>query len=199
MAVLYVDLKSTVKKEQYQPLLVRDVAQLFMEGFDTQPLLATRLGRVRPGWNALSPVQVVTALYNTAPKGTRIQMVGEQKCMVQGVRAGVKTRPLAWLGAVFIGVLLFCGGALSLMNFHADVNMPDVHANLSRMITGDENGNSLWLSISYSVGIAVGVVFFTGFGKKRSNPNFFELEEFEYRDKVEKYRQGNETGESKNG
>lgn len=199
MAVLYVGLKASIKKTQKTELRVGDVAQLFMEDTSVAPFLDAVLGVVQPGWRVIRPVQVVQTLVQVLPEGTSIQMIGEQKCMVQGIPATREKHPFARLGAVVIGMLLFFGGALTLMNFHADVDMPRVHALISTLITGNENAGALWISIPYSIGIGLGVIFFTGFGKKRSNPNFFELEEQEYRDKVEKYLQKNEAGDTKDG
>ncbi|MFZ5973818.1 MAG: hypothetical protein ACOYU3_00220 [Bacillota bacterium] len=199
MAVLYVGLKASVKKTQLTDLYVGDVAHLFMEKESVAPFQNVQLGAVQPGWRAVLPVQVVQALTQVLPQGTNIQMIGEQKCMVQGIPAKRKKRPFAVLAVVVIAMLLFFGGALTLMNFHADVDMPRVHAMISTLITGDGNTSALWISIPYSIGIGLGVLFFTGIGKKRTNPNLFELEEQEYRDKVEKYLQKNEAGETKDG
>lgn len=196
MAVLYVGLKASIKKTQQTDLYVGDVAQLFMEGESVTPFQNIQLGAVQPGWRVILPVQVVQVLTQVLPEGTSIQMIGEQKCMVRGIPATGKKHPLAALGVLVVALLLFFGGALTLMNFHADVDMPRVHALISTLITGEENTGVLWISIPYSIGIGLGVMFFTGFGKKRTNPNFFELEEQEYRDKVEKYLQKNEAGET---
>ena len=199
MAVLYVGLKASVKKTQKTDLYVGDVAQLFMEGEGVEPFQNVQLGAVQPGWRVILPVHVVQVLTQVLPQDTGIQMIGEPKCMVQGTPATRKKRPVAWLGTIAVAMLLFFGGALTLMNFHADVNMSEVHRLISSLITGNDNTGALWVSIPYSIGIGLGVIFFTGIGKKRSNPNFFELEEQEYRDKVEKYLQKNEAGETKDG
>lgn len=197
MPVLYVGMRSSARKERYEALRVGDVAQIFIEGHDNQPFLDAFIGRVRPGWTAVRPVDVVRALHHIVPEGTAIEMMGEQKCMVQGLLPGKRTHPLAYIATVLVALLLFFGGAITLMNFHADVDMPTVHANLSALITGREDVGALWVSIPYSVGIALGVIFFTGFGKKRTDPNFFELEEHEYREKVDKYQQDDQTGDTR--
>jgi stage V sporulation protein AA len=67
---------------------------------------------------------------------------------------------------------------------------------ISSLVTGEGNPGALWISIPYSIGIGLGVLFFTGLGRRRTNPNFFELEEREYQSKVDKYLQKDETGES---
>lgn len=199
MAVLYVGLRASVKKIQDTNLLVGDVAQLFMQERDTLSLLGIPLGIVQTGWRVIMPVQIVQALIEELPRDTSVQMIGEKKCMVQGIPAKKKKHPLAGAGTFLIALLLFLGGALTLMNFHADVDMPHVHRMISTLITGNDNTGTLWISIPYSVGIGLGVLFFTGVGKRRKNPNFFELEEQEYRDKVEKYSQKNEAGDTTDG
>jgi stage V sporulation protein AA len=197
--VLYVGLKASVKKAQGSELKAGDVAELFMEGESTAELGETPLGPVWPGWRAVMPVQVVRALIKELPEGTKIQMIGERKCMVQGVPAKRKKRPLTWLKTAAIALLLFFGGGLTLMNFHADVNMPGVHRMIASLVTGQEDAGVMWISIPYSIGIGLGVVFFTGFGRRRAGPNLLELEEQEYRTKVDQYLQKKETGETGDG
>jgi len=192
--MLYVGMRASVNKTQNTRLIVGDVAQLFMEGKNTAALSDTPLGEVTPGWRAILPVELVQALSPALPEGAQIQMIGEKKCMVRGVPAKRRKRPLQWLGTVIVALLLFFGGALSLMNFHADVNMPRVHTMISKLVTGEADTGALWISIPYSLGIGLGVLFFTGLGRRRTNPNFFELEEREYQSKVDKYLQEDETG-----
>ncbi|WP_188206066.1 stage V sporulation protein AA [Alkalibacillus aidingensis] len=96
----------------------------------------------------------------------------------------------------FIWTLLFIGAAMAIMNFHYDVNMPEVQGKLHRMMSADELDRSvLWLQIPYSIGLGLGMIlFFNHFLKKRFNeePSPLEVEMFNYDQNLHQYVTFNE-------
>ena len=91
---------------------------------------------------------------------------------------------------VFTWLLLFFGSGLAIMNFHADVNMQQVHVRLSELITGKAIQHPLWFQIPYSLGIGFGMmVFFNHLFRKRLNeePNPLEVELYMYQENVNAY------------
>ena len=196
MEVVYIGLKTNINRLIGSHIRVGDVAEIHFQGKSPNDLMDLVIKKVKPGWQTVQAVDVVKVLYRKLNPETRIEMIGEKRCMVQGLPVKQKKRAFKLLTALFLAVLMFLGGALTLMNFHADVDMPKVHAMLSTMITGDQNVSNLWINVPYSIGIAVGVLLFTGIGKKRSKPNLFEIEEQEYRTKVEKHLQQSEAGDA---
>lgn len=196
MEVVYIGLKTNINRLVDSHIRVGDVAEIHIQGRNCNELMDLVIKKVKPGWQTIQAVDVVKVLYQKLNPETRIEMIGEKRCMVQGMPVKQKRRAFKFVTALFLAVLMFLGGALTLMNFHADVSMPEVHAMLSTMITGDQDISNLWINIPYSIGIALGVLIFTGIGKKRSKPNLFEIEEQEYRTKVEKHLQQSEAGEA---
>ena len=92
-------------------------------------------------------------------------------------------------------LVLFIGTGLAIMNFHADVNMADVHKVLYRLITGKESSRPLIIQIPYSLGIGLGMaIFFNHIIPKKFNnePSPMEVEMFSYRKGVDEFLLSNE-------
>lgn len=130
-----------------------------------------------------------------------IETFGEPHVLLEVSAAGaVKPRrlllALAWL-------LLFFGSGMTIMNFHADVNMPLVQRRLAELIAG-RDGTFPWLfQIPYSIGVGLGMLlFFNRLLRRRLNdePNPLEVEMFMYQENVnhyvitEEYRKKHEDG-----
>ncbi|GAA0296773.1 stage V sporulation protein AA [Gracilibacillus halotolerans] len=89
-----------------------------------------------------------------------------------------------------IWILLCIGSAMAIMNFHYDVNMPQVHQGLYRFLTGEEVDKPLWIQIPYSIGLGAGMIlFFNHVFKKKFNeePSPMEIEMFNYQQDLDNY------------
>src|SRR5699024_11452837 len=60
---------------------------------------------------------------------------------------------IAWL-------ILFVGTAMTIINFHYDVSMLEVHQKLHFLFTGENVQHPLWLQIPYSIGLGIGMILF---------------------------------------
>lgn len=69
---------------------------------------------------------------------------------------------------VLVWLLLFFGSALTIMNFHADVNMLEVQIRIVEMLTGHRDEHPYIFQIAYSLGIGFGMVIFSTIYLKRS-------------------------------
>ncbi|ANY71880.1 stage V sporulation protein AA [Paenibacillus ihbetae] len=91
--------------------------------------------------------------------------------------------PLVWL-------LLFFGSALTIMNFHADVNMLEVQIRIVEMVTGERDEHPYLFQIAYSLGLGFGMtVFFNHLFKKKWNeePTPLEVEMYLYQENLDQY------------
>ena len=91
---------------------------------------------------------------------------------------------------VLVWLLLFFGSALTIMNFHADVNMQEVQIRIVEMITGHRNEHPYVFQVAYSVGIGFGMVmFFNHLFKKKWNeePTPLEVEMYLYQKNIDQY------------
>lgn len=94
-------------------------------------------------------------------------------------------------------IILFFGMAMSVMYFHADVDMPKTQSRLYSFFTGEE-GNTLWVSLPYSLGLGVGVSLYFGiFSKKKKSkkPNPIELQLYKHENDVYNYIKNEEEKE----
>lgn len=116
-----------------------------------------------------------------------VQTVGPAQTIVE---IAIKKR--RFTPALFVAVwfLLFVGAALTMMNFHEDVSMREVHIRIYTMITGDEELKPLLFQIPYSIGLGLGMIlFFNHFFRKRLNeePSPLEVEMFNYQQDLDNY------------
>jgi len=89
-----------------------------------------------------------------------------------------------------VWVVLFIGTAMSIMNFHYDVGMPEVHETIHYIFTGERTSQPLWIQIPYSIGLGIGMVLFLNhWFKKRINeePSPLEIELFKYEQDIDEY------------
>lgn len=91
---------------------------------------------------------------------------------------------------LIIWIILFIGTAMSLINFHYDVSMPEVHSELHFIFTGEQNERPLWIQIPYSFGLAIGMILFLNHWFKRrinEEPSPLEIELFKYERDLHEY------------
>jgi len=89
-----------------------------------------------------------------------------------------------------VWLILFIGAAMTIINFHYDVSMQEVHQKIHFMFTGTYAKYPLFLQIPYSIGLGIGIVLFLNhwFNKRfNEEPSPLELELFQYKNKVNEY------------
>lgn len=94
-----------------------------------------------------------------------------------------------WMKTAFVCIVCFCGAAFAIMTFNNDVNVPDVFSKLYQLVTGMESNGFTVLELSYSVGLAVGIIaFFNHFARWKLNtdPTPLEVEMRLYEDNISK-------------
>lgn len=94
-----------------------------------------------------------------------------------------------WIKTIFVCIICFCGASFAIMTFNNDVNVSDVFNEIYRIIMGTESGGFTVLEVSYSVGLALGIIgFFNHFAKIKINtdPTPLEVEMRLYEDNISK-------------
>ncbi|MCD8083796.1 MAG: stage V sporulation protein AA [Clostridiales bacterium] len=94
-----------------------------------------------------------------------------------------------WAKTIFVCVLCFCGAAFAIMTFNNDVSVKDVFREVYLLIMGKEAAGPTILELSYSVGLAIGIlVFFNHFAvwKLNTDPTPLEVEMRLYEDNISK-------------
>jgi stage V sporulation protein AA len=94
-----------------------------------------------------------------------------------------------WTKTIFICIICFCGASFAIMTFNNDVSVCDVFKEIYKIIMRKESSGFTILELSYSVGLAVGIIgFFNHFSKYKftTDPTPIEVEMRLYEDNVSK-------------
>lgn len=94
-----------------------------------------------------------------------------------------------WLKTIGVCAVCFCGAAFAIMTFNNDVSVGDVFKEIYLVIMGTESSGFTILEITYSLGLALGIiVFFNHFAvvKLNTDPTPIEVEMRLYEDNISK-------------
>ena len=97
-----------------------------------------------------------------------IQNLGETDIIV--TYENQKTPPLLWhiLKVILVSAVIFFGSAFSIMAFNNDVGVTKLFGQIYELIMGKKTDGFSVLEVTYSIGLAIGIlIFFNHFGKKR--------------------------------
>ncbi len=189
-SVVYVRLRRRIVVQPETVVTLGQAARLAADPGTEQALKRLPLHKVRPEDGSkwiLDMLHIVRAIRQAFPD-ISIETFGEPHVLVE-VSRRKEDKPngillvLAWL-------LLFFGSGMALMNFHADVNMPQVQRRIVELVTGRAERRPWLFQIPYSLGVGLGMLLFFNrlYRKKRNDdPNPLEVEMFMYQENVNHY------------
>lgn len=108
---------------------------------------------------------------------------GESDFIVEYIKSTVKSPVAEKMKLIAIAVIVFFGSAFTIMTFHNDIGIQEVFEKFYMQLTGEEKPMVSELEISYSIGLAIGIiVFFNHISKKRlsKDPTPIEVEMKKY-------------------
>ena len=180
--LLYIYLKQSALLDKGSPVALRDVAQLCAVGAQVKSIRDIELARL-----AEDPLLITAADVIAAVNREDVTMLGASACAVLP-RNQPQNKWIAALKTLFVAMLLFIGGGMTVLAYQTDVSMPDVHTALAELFTGDA-GNVLWVTLPYCLGVGLGVLFFSNVlpGRKKE-PTIFELEQFQKENETIQYQ-----------
>lgn len=118
-------------------------------------------------------------LIQNSEKQVTVENVGEQDTLIKLVKSPDKMGAVVWLKVVFVALISFFGTAFTIMAFHNDVGIHDVFGRIYEQLLGTQSSGIGILEVTYSLGLAVGiVVFFNHVGGRRitADPTPIEVE-----------------------
>ncbi|WP_054941419.1 stage V sporulation protein AA [Paenibacillus ihuae] len=189
--VIYIQLKNRLSVPKGQGVMLRDVAYLIAEPQWREPLYSILLLQPEQSDGNLILIDLLTIIprIQELVPDADIQPIGEGRTIVQ-IEGPAEARKPSVALFVLVWLLLFFGSALTIMNFHADVNMLEVHIRVVEMLTGRRDEHPYMFQIAYSLGIGFGmVIFFNHLFKKKWNeePTPLEVEMFLYQKNIDHY------------
>lgn len=97
-----------------------------------------------------------------------VEVVGEPDVLVELISVNKHKGWQQWLKIVLVCLVSFFGTAFTIMAYHNDVGINELFSEVYRMVMNREPQGLNILEISYSVGLAVGIiVFFNHVGGRR--------------------------------
>jgi stage V sporulation protein AA len=92
------------------------------------------------------------------------------------------------LKSIFLFAVMFFGGAIAIMTFHEDVDMPRVHSDIYAFFTGIYMDRAPIVSIPYSIGIAIGFIMLFGLYKRRKrSPTVLDIDIHNHENELRDY------------
>lgn len=198
MAVIYTRMRNRVHVKINQKVRIKDVAKIIGPEeliLKIEEALLLTVSSEDKNIIIIDLAQLIMAIQAIDPH-IEVETFGPSQTIIEVIYSKKK---MSFITFVVIWFLLFIGGGITIMNFHVDVSMSEVHQKLFTLITGRVDEKPLLIQIPYSFGLGIGMIlFFNHFFKKRFNeePSPLEVEMFNYQQDLDRYVIMNENNES---
>lgn len=189
MSRIYIRMKKKVTMQLTETIRLNDIAYIDATEEDVGKLEAVQIHRIskKDGEFLVIEAFILLSMLQKAFPEKSLELVGPEETIITIEQEAYKPSVLM---IISVWIILFIGTAMSIMNFHYDVNMPEVHEKLHYMFTGKHNSRPLWIQIPYSLGLGVGMVLFLNHWFKRrinEEPSPLEIELFKYQQDIDAY------------
>ncbi|QGQ96003.1 stage V sporulation protein AA [Paenibacillus psychroresistens] len=188
-ATLYIRFRKRVRLDKAQPILLRNIADILSDPEIEQKLQTHVISYPQPQDGNLVLVDMLMVIRSIREiySNLKIESFGEPHVLIE--IKSERARP-HFIILALVWLLLFVGSGLTILNFHADVSMLEVHQRIYQLLTGKHLEHPYFLQIPYSIGIGLGMVLFFNhvFKKKFSEePSPLEVEMFLYQESTNRY------------
>ncbi|OCL27004.1 stage V sporulation protein AA [Orenia metallireducens] len=193
---IFLRVKRVVKAQPNQTLVISDLAEVITNKELQDKLEKVKVKEVteKAGQSMIvTALEIIRAIKREFPQ-SGIKHLGEADVIVdieENFQNNLRDNQPSRLYIFAIGIILFFGAAMAIMNFHADVSMVKVHQQIYKLIMGESKENPLLLNIPYSIGLGFGmIVFFNQIYKYKFNkkdPSPLEIEMYLYKNKVNQF------------
>lgn len=130
----------------------------------------------------ISILKVISLIEECCP-GVQVESVGETEILVEYIKPEKYEKVMQTFKLIFVAIISFFGTAFTIMAFHNDIGINRLFQKIYEMVMGRQGDGYGILELSYSVGLAVGIVlFFNHIGGRRitKDPTPIEVEMREY-------------------
>lgn len=118
-----------------------------------------------------------------------VTVIGETDVLVEWISVDRHKGPVQWAKVVFVSLVSFFGTAFTIMAYHNDIGIHSVFTEVYSIIMGAEPDGVNALEVSYSIGLAGGIIlFFNHIGGRRitKDPTPIEVSIRQYEEDVDK-------------
>jgi len=156
---------------QSQEVYLKDVASVrCRDDVVNSKMKALKIHHFRQGDDKRCVISVLkmVELMEQESSNITVQSVGEPDVLVEWISVKKHKGWQQWLKVLVVCLVTFCGTAFTIMAYHNDVGINDVFTEVYRMVMNREPGGLNVLEVSYSIGLALGIiVFFNHIGGRR--------------------------------
>ena len=124
---------------------------------------------------------------NLGQENVMLVNLGESDVIVHYIEKKTNNKLIELLKVAGVAVVTFMGSAFAIMAYNEDVNVSGVFAKIYKIFLGFEPTGPTILELTYSIGIAFGIIiFFNHFGKRKftKDPTPMEVEMEKYEEDV---------------
>lgn len=136
----------------------------------------------------ISILKVIEEIEKAFPNVT-VENLGEIDVLVEQINVDKHKGPIQAVKIIFVSAISFFGTAFTIMAFHNDIGINQVFSKVYEMVMGQASDGYSILELSYSIGLAVGIIlFFNHIGGRRitKDPTPIEVEMRVYETDVNK-------------
>ena len=180
-ATIYLKAEQNVEL-QNPDVFVKDIGKLTCSDPQIQAKArAVRLWQFKQGEckrQVISILRVIQEIEKACP-GASVENLGETDVLVEWIDVDRHKGFVQWCKLFFVALISFFGTGFTIMAFHNDIGINEVFSKIYEMVMGAPGDGYGILELSYSVGLAVGIiVFFNHIGGRRitKDPTPIEVE-----------------------
>ena len=136
----------------------------------------------------ISILKAIEEIEKAFPNVT-VENLGEIDVLVEQIDVDRHKSPVQTVKIIFVSLIAFFGTAFTIMAFHNDIGINDVFTKVYEMVMGQPGEGYSILELSYSIGLAFGIIlFFNHIGGRRitKDPTPIEVEMRVYESDVNK-------------
>ena len=136
----------------------------------------------------ISILKAIEEIEKDCPHETE-EHLGEIDVLVEQIDVDRHKSPVQTVKIIFVSLIAFFGTAFTIMAFHNDIGINDVFTKVYEMVMGQPGEGYSILELSYSIGLAFGIIlFFNHIGGRRitKDPTPIEVEMRVYESDVNK-------------
>lgn len=190
MATVYLQIDKNVKIDG-TTFIVKDVAKVSCsdKAMEAKVKLVKMPARqiTGPGRYVYSVMDMIEVIQKEYPS-VEVNNLGEADFIVTVEKEKQPSVVWQWTKTILVCMLSFFGAAFSIMAFNNDIGITNLFGQIYELFTNEKSSGFTVLEITYSVGLALGIIlFFNHFAKKKfsGDPTPLEVEMRAYEDQID--------------
>ena len=136
----------------------------------------------------ISILKVIQLIEKECPN-VSVENIGENATLIELINVNKHKGPVQWLKMIFVAAISFFGTGFTIMAFHNDIGINEIFSKVYEQVMGYSTDGYSILEVSYSIGLAAGIIlFFNHIGGRRitKDPTPIEVEMRVYETDVNK-------------